>query len=115
MNLSGSKDLLGKRLVEVQDQSSGFTAVCLVEMETGLVEQIQLGGSDSTLQSFDLSEALSAADRAEVEKIVAGGYRGDKFKEAVLKLSKNILASFFQTMHSRRSFWRNELSTDSRA
>lgn len=113
---AATDDLLGKRFVTVEDQASGFTALCLIEVVSGKVCEIAFGHKNlDGVQHFDLSEALSSADRSEVEKLVQGGFKGEKFKEVVLKVSKNVLSSFFQTMYSRRSFWRNELSADSRA
>ena len=58
-----------------------------------------------------VNEALTPTDREEVERIVRAELKGTKNEAYLLKIIQNVLSSLFKGLYTRRSCWRDGLST----
>jgi len=60
-----------------------------------------------------LVETISSDDAAKIQSLIRGQFRTEEFNERVLRLVKNILTQLYKSLYTRRSFWRDTLSTSS--
>ena len=55
-------------------------------------------------------EELTASDKSAIERMIRKEFKEKEFEEAFLRLYKNATTSFYQTMYTRRNFWRDSLN-----
>ena len=58
-------------------------------------------------------EKLSTSDKEEIAKLVKKEFKDKDFEDLFLKLYKNATTSFYNTMYTRKSLWRDALNVRS--